>query len=147
MQRQDAVIDLILIAFSLVMIFYIIPTWTAAPEDYGISGGTLPMLCCSVIGVLAAFQLISGMIKGFRLGNGYGMNIGMVAHISKYFIPMFCIIPLWEYIGFWAGSAAILFSLLLITGRRNFILLIPISVILPAAIMIILRYVLHVPTP
>lgn len=147
MRRQEVIINILLILFSLGMIFWIIPAWTAEPQEFGLSGGTLPRLCCSVIGVLAAFQLISGFIKGIRADNGKGLTLEVCFHIVKWFAPMFCIIPLWNYCGFLAGSIAVIFVLLLMAGRRDFKLIVPIAVILPVVIMLVLRYGLQVPTP
>lgn len=147
MRRQEVIINILLILFSLGMIFWIIPAWTADPQEFGLSGGTLPRLCCAVIGILAVFQLISGVIKGIRPDNGQGFTVAMAIHLVKWFVPMFCIIPLWYYCGFLPGSIAVILALLLIAGRRDFKLIVPLAVLLPVAIMLVLRYGLQVPTP
>lgn len=147
MRRQEVIINVLLILFSLGMIFHIIPAWTAAPQEFGLSGGTLPTLCCSVIGILAAFQLFSGFVKGIRPDNGKGLTMEVMFHIIKWFAPMFCIIPLWYYFGFLPGSISVIFVLLLLAGRRDFKLIIPLAVIVPTALMLVLRYGLQVPTP
>lgn len=147
MRKQEVIINILLIIFSLGMIFYIIPAWTAEPTEFGIAGGTLPKLCCSVIGILAVFQLISGMIKGIRPDNGNGFNLEVLWHVIKWFVPMFAIIPLWWYCGFLVGSISVLLALLLIAGRRDFKVIIPLAVLLPVGIMLVLLYGLQVPTP
>ena len=82
MRKQEFIINLLLIAFSLGMIFYIIPTWTADPQEYGLSGGSLPTLLCVVIALLAAMQIISGLIKGIRSDDGKGGKIAQIQPIA-----------------------------------------------------------------
>ncbi len=147
MRRQEAVINVLLIIFSLGMIFWIIPAWTAAPQEYGLSGGTLPKLCCAGIAILAAFQLLTAFIKGIRPDDGNGITLEVLLHVGKYFLPMFCIIPLWNFCGFFIGSVVVILTLLLVAGRRDFKRIVPLAVLLPAVIMLLLRYGLQVPTP
>lgn len=147
MRKQELIINLLLIVFSLGMIFYIIPTWTAEPQEYGLSGGSLPTLLCVVIALLAAMQIISGVIKGIRSDDGKGLTLEVVLHVFKYFVPMFCIIPLWRYCGFMIGSIIVLLALLLIAGRRDYVRIGLIAVLLPAGVTLVLLYGLQVPTP
>ena len=147
MRKQEFVINILLIAVSLAMVFYIIPKWTADPQEYGLSGGSLPTLLCVVIGLLAALQIFSGLVKGLRPDDGKGLTLGVVLHVVKYFVPMFCIIPLWKYCGFMIGSIIVLLALLLIAGRRDYVRIAIIAALLPAGVTILLLYGLQVPTP
>ena len=147
MRRQELIINIFLIAFSLFMSFWIIPAQTAAPTEYGLNGDVLPTLCCSIIGIVASFQIFSGMLKGLRPDDGNGLSVELLLHALKWFLPMFAIIPLWYYCGFITGSVSVLFALLLIAGRRDFKIIIPIAVGIPVAIMLLMLYGLQVPMP
>lgn len=147
MRRQELLINVLLIAFSLIMIFGIIPAQTAPPVEYGLDGDILPTLCCSVIGILAGFQIVSGVLKGIRPDDGSGLTVELLLHALKWFLPLFSIIPLWYYFGFLAGSIPVLLALLLIAGRRDFKIIIPVAVGIPIAIMLIMLYGLQVPMP
>lgn len=147
MRKQEIVINMLLILFSAAMFFLVIPAWTGEPQEYGLSGGTLPKLCCAAIALLAALQIVSGILKGIRPNGGTGISREMLLHLLMYFGPMFCIIPLWKYCGFLAGSAAVLFLLFLAAGRRDWKRIVPLSVGIPLCIMLLLRYGLQVPTP
>lgn len=147
MRRQELLINVLLIAFSLIMIFGIIPAWTAPPVEYGLDGDILPTLCCFVIGSCAAFQIVSGVLKGIRPDNGQGINAELLLHALKYFLPMFAVIPLWYYCGFLAGCIPVLFVLLYMAGRRDYKLIIPLAAGIPVVIMLLMLYGLQVPLP
>ncbi|MBR3881196.1 MAG: tripartite tricarboxylate transporter TctB family protein [Mailhella sp.] len=147
MRKQEIIINFFLLAFALGMIFWIIPAWTAEPTEYGLAGGTLPSLCCWSIATLATFQIISGVLKGIRENDGKGITWPVMLHMVKWFAPMFCIVPLWYYFGFLTGSIPVLFVLLLLGGRRDWKIIVPVAVGIPVLIMLALLYGLQVPTP
>ena len=147
MRRQELLINVLLIAFSLIMIFGIIPAWTAPPVEYGLNGDILPTMCCSVIGIVAVFQIVSGVLKGIRPDDGKGINAELLIHALKWFLPMFAVIPLWYYCGFLAGCIPVLFVLLYLAGRRDYNVIIPLAAGIPVVIMFLMLYGLKVPLP
>ena len=60
---------------------------------------------------------------------------------------MLLIFPAWKWLGFVPGGMVVLALLFLVTGIRNRVAVVAISLLLPVVCYVLLWYGLHIPTP
>lgn len=148
MRIQEFCINLLLACAGLLFIFVIIPQWTEPGfDDVGLMAETLPSMCCWVIVGLSVLQIIEGLRLGLKKSDGKEISLEILVHMIKFFVPMFMIIPLWTYLGFFPGSIIVLATLLLVSGQRSAKVLLPICLLVPGVVYCLLWYGLNVPTP
>ena len=147
MRIQEFCVNVLLVIGSILMILFIIPEWTPESEGYGLAASTLPNAMCAVIGVLAFFQLAGGLRRGLRWGGEQPVSLEVILHLIKYFGVMLLIFPAWKWLGFVPGGMVVLALLFLVTGIRNRVAVVAISLLLPVVCYVLLWYGLHIPTP
>lgn len=147
MRFQELCVNVLLLAGSILMLLVIIPQWTPESDGYGLAASTVPNAMCSVIGLLALFQIIGILRKSLTESAPKPFNSATFLHLCKYFAAMCLIFPAWKLLGFVFGSMAVLALLYLITGIKNWLAVGVTCISLPLAAYALLWYGLHLPPP
>jgi len=162
--QRDSIAYLFVIGFSIFMLTWAIPEYTPEYPGYGASAALVPIVAVSVMLVMAAISLITIGIAVYTnkplpaeerefpedLENDNGFTqIGRVNlyHLAHIMIPAVLLVIAIEYIGYALASFAFLLILQYVIGSRNWIQSIVVSLVLTAALYIIMRYGFGVPVP
>lgn len=147
MRIQDMTVYIILMLFSLVMVFAVIPAWSPESSGYGLASSTVPTLMCWVVFVISLVQAVMLLRKGFAGQGAKPVTRDVIWHLFRYFGVMLLIFPAWHFLGFIAGGMVVLGLLYWITGVTNLRAVVAVCVLLPAVCYLVLWYGLHIPTP
>ena len=162
--QRDSLGYLFVIGFSIVMLVWAIPEYTPEYPGYGASAALVPVVAVSIMLVMAAISLITIGIAVFThkplpaeeteypedLGEGSGFTqIGRVNlfHLARIMIPCILLVVAIDYIGYALASFAFLLILQYLIGSRKWIQSMVLSVVLTAALYVVMRYGFGVPVP
>jgi len=128
MFKMNLAVYSILTAFSLLLIFWVVPSQTPPGLGYGLEPSFLPYILSTVMLVCTAWLLIKTLLTKSRQQGPSDLKIESFFQLLKY-IPLFFItFPLMTWIGFIPASIIVLSILQYLVGQRNILLIVAISV-------------------
>ena len=122
----------LLTVFSFLLLIWIIPTQTPESAGYGIAPSVLPNVLASVMLISSAFLLLQS-IKNKDEKRPNPLPVSAWLHLLKYGAVFFIAFPLMECTGFLSGSMLVLAALQYLSGQRNLLIIIAVSVIISFA--------------
>lgn len=148
MRRADIVGGVIMLVFSISMIFVIIPAETMQGQWTGLSPYFYPMLMSGGIGVFAI-----GLLAQTTLRPNYytdqavpltAIQFGMFLIIAAI---VFAGVLAIDNFGIWIGGAFTIAAVMLFMGERNPLIIVPTALIPIAVVYLIVTYLLRSPLP
>ncbi len=163
--QRETIAYLLIVGFCILMLTWVIPTYTPPYPGYGASPALVPvvavcvmlfMACLSLVRIVLALYMNKPMPveeKEFpedhdEEGSGF-TQVGRVNlfHLARIMIPSILLVAAIDYIGYILASFAFLMLLQYVIGSRKWIQSTVLSVVLTAVLYIVMRYGFGVPVP
>lgn len=147
MYRVNIVAYCFCIFFSLLALFFIIPTQTPPYPGFGVPASYMPNVMCGVILMLALLGLLDTVRKKTGQEKTFELTWKMFLHFLLFMVPIIFSIPLMAYLGYVPGAFITIVALQLCAGERRVLFIISVASITAIITYILLWYGLHVPMP
>ena len=161
---RDSFGYVVLIAFSIVLLAWAIPTYTPEYPGYGAPPAMVPNVAVCIMLFMACLSLIRNIVAvrlnkrippeegefPEDLGDDGGFTqVGRVnlKHLAGIMIPCVLLLASIDYVGYVPASLVFLIVLQFLIGSRNWVQSIVIAIVLVAVLYIIMRYGFGVPIP
>ena len=156
-KRRDNLVSGGIALASLVILLWVIPTFTPPYPGYGVSSALLPNLAFGIILVLSLLSLGHGIITRFKAkttnphrdspGEIHPKDRVHLGHLVSFMIPCFLLMPAMKWMGFIPGGLLFMLIIQYICGQRKPVTLIIVAVCSVGAVYAAMRYGLRVPMP
>lgn len=161
--QRDTIANLLIVGFGLLMLTWIIPTYTPAYPGYGASPALVANVTVAVMMVMAGlslFRLGLARYAGKALPPAEGQfpeeaqstgftQIGRVnlIHLGLFMIPCVLLMVGIEYLGYMPAALLFLMVLQYVIGNRNWLKMTLFAIIAVSVMYVIMRYGFGVPVP
>lgn len=129
MRKVTLTVYTIMFGLSLSLLLWIIPAQTPDPIGYGIAPAAMPSFLASVMLLTSATLLAKTFFNKNADCGPNPLPKATWVHMAKYFSVLFLAFPLMTFIGFIPASMLLLAALQFLSGQRNIVMLIAVSVI------------------
>ena len=147
MFRVNLIVYGTLTAFSLSLIFWLVPLQTPPGLGYGLEPSFLPYILSTVMLICSAWLLIKTLFTRMRQQGPSELKKESFFQLLKY-IPLFFItFPLMTWIGFVPASIIILSVLQYLAGQRSILVIAIISVGITLFAYASILYGMRIPLP
>lgn len=149
MRHGDLLAGFVLLGFSLIALFVVIPAQIATGEAAGLSPRGMPTFTASMIGLLSLVLVIRSGIAALRGGGDGAVHITRAGfyRASAGFLIILAGVVLFAALGFIASGLFTIAALMLLMGERRPAPLLLIPLLTTAALYVFVVYGLHVQVP
>lgn len=148
MRRADLIGGIAILAFSLCMIFAVIPAETQEGAWYGLSPYFFPTLLMSGIACASALLILQS-VRGRAAEEAPppALDLGRVGMFVLSAAIVVAGVVAMDFFGIWAGGPALIAGTMLFMGERRPIRIVATSVVPVAVVQVLVLYVLRSPLP
>ena len=149
MNRADLIGGLMIMGFSLLLIFWIIPTQTASGNYFGLSPVVFPIILSAGFG-LCGLGLTLQALRRLK-AEGFGKELPVSASNIFFFLLIIGLVLgsviLMDFFGLIYGAPVMIAGLMLILGERSWLTILLTSTVPVAVVYLVVTYVLRAPLP
>lgn len=149
LRRVDIASGVAFCVFSLLLLFWIIPSQTESGQWHGLAPSFIPMLIAGGIGLSAVGLLVQALMSRGAEAEEEPLPIGKrelgMTAISIGII--FAGLLITSYVGMWLGGPLTIAALMIFMGQRRWTIVLPTSVLPVAVVYVVATYVLRTPLP
>ena len=162
--KRDSIAYFVVIGFCILMLIWAIPTYTPPYPGYGASPALVPVVAVCIMLFMACLSLTFIGLALFKkkpipaderefpedMKDGEGFTqVGRVnlKHLASTMLPCVFLVIAIEYIGYMLTAFIFLMMFQYAIGGRRWMQMAMLSVILTAALYIVMRYGFSVPIP
>ncbi len=149
MRKTDFIVALMLIGFSIAMIFFIIPAWCPEAGEFGAPSDVLPITAMAVTGILSLLLLLKNLPGTWKKEDEdpAPINRGSWIHLAKYAGLFACGTLVFSFLGYIAGGIVTIAAGMVVCGERRPALISAVAVAGPLIMYAALWYGLSMPLP
>lgn len=134
--------------FSLVLLAVVIPRDTPPYQGYGVSPALIPNIAAGLMLLLSLIRLLGKKVSPTREGeNGRVSPARTAAHLAKFFLPCFLLLPGMTRIGFIPAGLVFMLVMQYLCGQRNPLTMLLVGVLTVGGLYLAMVYGFKVPMP
>jgi hypothetical protein len=149
MRRVDIASGVAFCVFSLLLLFWIIPSQTESGQWHGLAPSFIPMVIAGGMGLSAVGLLVQSLLSRETAGEEEPSPIGRrelaMTAISVGIIFVGLLVT--SRVGMWLGGPLTIAALMIFMGQRRWSVVVPTSILPVAAVYILATFVLRSPLP
>lgn len=147
MRRADLIGGIVLFAFSLVMIFVVIPMETAEGVWHGLSPYVYPITMMAGIAVASLLLVLQGLRSRGEAEAEVPLSLRQLAMFGLVGVLVLGGAIAIDFFGVWIGGPALIAAIMLFMGERRPIRLVATSIVPVGAVYLLVLHVLGSPLP